>query len=108
MRCWPFASFTTTTRTFFSFSGDCTSLYGVSPIDLPAYFVSIGFGSKLSMWLTPPRMKSQITRFAFCGKIGSPVGGCQAVLRPHLARQHRADRNAPQPAEDVAAEEGGG
>jgi hypothetical protein len=50
---------------------------GVSPMDLPAYFVSIGFGSKLSMWLTPPRMKSQITRFAFCGITGSPLGGCQ-------------------------------
>ena len=40
-----------------------------------AYFVSIGFGSKLSMWLTPPFMKSQMTLFAFGAKCGSPSGG---------------------------------
>ena len=28
--------------------------YGVSAIVLPAYLLSIGLGSKLSMWLTPP------------------------------------------------------
>src|SRR4029450_1597282 len=30
----------------------------------PAYFSSAGFGSKVSTWLTPPVMKSEITAFA--------------------------------------------
>ena len=39
----------TTSRSRASFFGFCTSAYGVSAIVLPAYFVSIGFGSKLSI-----------------------------------------------------------
>src|SRR5262245_15477556 len=61
-----------------SFSGLSTPLYGVSSIVLPAYFVSSGLMSKLSTWLTPPHMKSQITDFAFGVKCGLPSGKCDA------------------------------
>ena len=40
----------------------------------PAYLVSAGFGSKVSTWLTPPLMKSEITavaRGAKCGALGA-------------------------------------
>ena len=60
-----------------SFLGSCVSANGVSAIVLPAYLVSIGLGSKLSMWLTPPFMNSQITLLAFGAKCGCPVGGDQ-------------------------------
>jgi hypothetical protein len=53
-------------------------LKGVSRIVLPAYLVSIGLGSKLSMWLTPPFMNSQMTLLAFGVKWGLPVGGAHA------------------------------
>jgi len=39
-------------------------------IGWPAYLVSAGFGSNKSMWLGPPCMNNQITRFAFGAKCG--------------------------------------
>jgi len=59
---------------------------------LPAYFVSMGFGSKLSMWLTPPFMKSQITFLAFGVKCGRPSGG---VHRAELAAPASRWRSVP-------------
>ena len=56
----------TTRRSSASFLGSWVSAKGVSAIVLPAYLLSIGLGSKLSIWLTPPFMKSQITLLA-CG-----------------------------------------
>src|SRR6476620_7685092 len=44
---------------------------------LPAYLLTSGLGSKLSRWLVPPIMKSQMTRFAFGAKWGLPSGGDQ-------------------------------
>ena len=58
--------------------GSWTSSNGVSAMVLPAYFVSIGFGSKLSTWLTPPFMNSQMTLLALGGKCGWPSGGVQS------------------------------
>ncbi len=75
LRCWPLASLMTTTRASASLSGFCTSLNGVSAMDLPAYLSSIGLGSKLSRWETPPFMKSQITLLAFGRACGCPSGG---------------------------------
>ena len=54
-----------------------TSLNGVSAIVLPAYLLSAGLGSKLSRWLTPPIMNSQMTLLAFGAKCGRPLGGVQ-------------------------------
>src|SRR5262245_47232831 len=54
-----------------------TFLKGVSSMDLPAYFVSSGFTSKLSTWLTPPQRKIQMTDLARGGKCALPSGGCQ-------------------------------
>ena len=57
-----------------------------SPLTLPssgwpAYFVSAGLGSKVSTWLTPPDMNSEITAVARglkCGGFGAyglkPIG----------------------------------
>src|SRR5262249_28527000 len=53
------------------------SVYGVSLIDIPAYRLSAHFGSKLSTWLTPPIMKSQMTLLTFGAKCGRPSGGAQ-------------------------------
>ena len=53
-----------TTRSFARYGDVSTSLYGVSAIVLPAYSLSAGLGSKLSMWLAPPTMNSQITLLA--------------------------------------------
>src|SRR5437867_1232085 len=42
---------------------------------LPSYFSSIGFGSNVSTWDTPPFMKRKITRFAFglkCSSLRTP------------------------------------
>src|SRR3954464_13765060 len=44
---------------------------------LPAYLLTSGLGSKLSRWLVPPTMKSQMTRFAFGAKWALPSGGDQ-------------------------------
>ena len=52
-------------------------LCGLSLIVLPACLVNSGLGSKLSRWLTPPRIISQMTRFARGGKWGLPSGGIQ-------------------------------
>src|SRR5437868_166803 len=42
---------------------------------LPAYLARAGLGSKLSTWLTPPHMNSQMTLFAFGVKWARPSGG---------------------------------
>src|SRR3954451_1314400 len=72
-----------TTRSIASFLGFNTSEKGVSAIVLPAYLFNIGFGSKLSTWLQPPFMNSQITFFAFGAKCGTPVGGDQPDSLPN-------------------------
>src|SRR4051812_21079776 len=64
-----------------------TCLNGVSAIEVPAYLFRAGFGSKLSRWLTPPIMNSQITLFAFGAKCGKPVGGDHGA--PSLAKPSR-------------------
>src|SRR6476660_5684204 len=69
----------TTTRASFSLSGFWTSLYGVSPIGLPANLSNSGFGSNVSRWLTPPFMNSQMTLLALGGKCGLPSGGAHAA-----------------------------
>src|SRR4051794_23733831 len=76
------------TRSTASFFGSNTLAYGVSEIVLPAYLVSIGLGSNVSMWLTPPFMNSQITLLAFGAKCGRPFGGAQApeLPKPSLCR----------------------
>ncbi len=57
--------FATCSRTFFKKGEPKTvDLYGDSAIVLPAYRSMAGLGSKLSRWLTPPRIISQITRLA--------------------------------------------
>ena len=56
-----------------------TSLYGVSAIVLPAYLFRAGLGSKLSTWLVPPIMNSQMTLLALGGKCGLPSGGGPVV-----------------------------
>src|SRR6185436_13416512 len=62
---------------------------------LPAYLFSSGFGSKLSMWLVPPIMKSQITVLALGLKWGLPSGGRHAPASSFspaeaFAVEHRA------------------
>ena len=52
-------------------------MYGVSAIVLPAYLLSSGLGSKLSRWLVPPIMNSQMTLLALGAKCGRPSGGDQ-------------------------------
>ena len=91
LRWLPLAS-GTTSRSRASFFGSCTEANGVSAMVLPAYFVSMGFGSKLSMWLTPPFMKSQITFLAFGVKCGRPSGG---VHRAELAAPASRWRSLP-------------
>src|SRR5579872_1431754 len=44
-------------------------------MDLPAYLLSSGLGSKPSRWLTPPAMKIQMTLLALGWKWGRPSGG---------------------------------
>src|SRR5258706_8347214 len=63
--------------TIFAFTrfGSSTSLYGVSPIDLPAYLFNSGLGSNDSRCETPPHRKIQITDFARGRKCGRPSGG---------------------------------
>src|SRR5438094_6484706 len=73
-------------RSMASFLGFCTSAKGVSAIAVPAYLVTIGLGSKLSKWLTPPFMKSQMTLFAFGVKCGRPVGGDPLTSSPNTSR----------------------
>ena len=61
-------------------------------------FVSAGFGSKLSMWLTPPRMNNQITLFALGAKCGRPSGGDHPVSpgeTPNASRCSMAERATP-------------
>jgi hypothetical protein len=51
---------------------------GVSLYVFPAKRLRAGLGSKLSTWLVPPIMNSQMTFFALGGKWGLPSGGVQA------------------------------
>ena len=96
------------TRASLSFSGFCASAYGVSLIDLPAYLVSSGLGSNVSMWRQPPFMNSQMTLLALGVKCGWPSGGCQAS--GSLARsnavlgQHRAECQAGEAQAEVGEE----
>src|SRR6266446_2538222 len=63
---------------------------------LPAYWFRAGLGSKVSTWLTPPNMNSQITRlafgwngrFAFALKHGSKHQPRQA--HPGISQKHSA------------------
>ena len=71
------------------------SAYGVSAIVLPAYRFRAGLGSKLSRWLVPPIMNSQITFLALGGKMGpvrrAPGGRLRRIgSRDPVAVQHRA------------------
>src|SRR4051794_17575044 len=49
---------------------------------LPPNLLRAGLGSKLSMWLVPPIMKSQMTLLAFGAKCGRPSGGDQVESAP--------------------------
>src|SRR5262245_12117956 len=73
---WTLCSPTTTSRRFFFKCGESSvSLYGDSAMVLPACLLSSGFGSKVSIWLAPPTMKSQMTLLALGAKCGLPSGG---------------------------------
>ena len=76
---WPLASFGTTIRTLSVSLFLSASAYGVSAIVLPAYRFSAGLGSKLSRWLVPPIMNSQMTFLALGRKCGLPVGRAPAA-----------------------------
>src|SRR5438046_2101746 len=63
---------------------------------LPWYFVSSGLGSKLSMWLTPPTMNSQMTALALGLKCGTPPGrGLAESARATPSRWSNAARASP-------------
>src|SRR5262245_21838717 len=50
---------------------------------LPLYLVRLGLGSKLSTWLTPPHMNSQMTFLALGVKCGLPSGlACLLLAKP--------------------------
>ena len=101
--------FATCSRTFLRKGEPKTAcLCGLSLIVLPACLVSSGLGSKLSRWLTPPRIISQMTRFARGGKWGLPSGGtqpCTGSARSHaVAVEHRARGQADEAHADVGQE----
>src|SRR5262245_45195734 len=88
----------TCSRTFLRCSESRAALRGVSPIVFPAYRSRAGFRSKLSRWLTPPRIMSQTTLLAFGGKWGPPSGGAAGVAAPARAipsRWRRAPSTSP-------------
>src|SRR5437899_11260343 len=62
-----------------------TFMNGVSTMDLPAYWFSSGFTSKLSTWLTLPQRIMQMNDLARAGQGGYPSGGCllEAGDTPH-------------------------
>src|SRR4051812_1425145 len=68
---------------------------------LPAYFVTSGLGSKLSRWLVPPIMNSQMTRLARGAKCGLPSGAVQGSPEstvsglPHPSRCNSAPNASP-------------
>ncbi len=72
---------------------------------LPAYLVSSGLGSKVSRWLTPPFMNSQMTLLAFGGKCGLPSGGAQAPSEPR-ATPSRCEHGAQGQAGEAHAQVG--
>src|SRR3954447_13953505 len=66
----------------------------------PAYFSSCGFGSKRSMWLGPPSMKSQITDLtlgAKCGGFGASGSAAAADARSWARRKLNASDPRPLP-----------
>ena len=67
-------------------------------ISLPAHLLS--FGSKVSMWLTPPHMNRKMTDFALGGKCG-PVSG---ILDLPGLRPERAQRDAEEAAAGLVEE----
>ena len=71
-------------------------MYGVSAIVLPAYLLSAGLGSKLSRWLAPPIMNSQMTLLALGAKVRLAVGRRPAgrFAGEPVAMQHGAQRQA--------------
>src|SRR5438874_8478711 len=86
----------TTSRECLTKSGDLSgSGNGVSANVLPAYFVSAGFGSKLSSWLTPPERKTQMTDFAFGVRCGLPSGGAHFASDANPSRWSIAPRASP-------------
>src|SRR5262245_29034922 len=64
---------------------------------LPAYWLRAGLGSKLSTWLVPPTMNSQMTLLALGGKCGLPSGGDQRPSSAHTtpSRASMAPRARP-------------
>ena len=65
---------------------------------LPAYLLSAGLGSKLSTWLVPPTMNSQMT-FLASGRevrpaVGRRPGGLAVGPRDAVAVEHRAQDQA--------------
>ena len=86
----------TTSRECFANSGDLSgSSNGVSANVLPAYLVSAGFGSKLSIWLTPPERNTQMTLFAFGAWCGLPSGGAHFTSEPMPSRWSIAPSASP-------------
>ena len=75
---WPLASSGTTIRRLPVSLLLRAAANGVSAIVLPAYRFRAGLGSKLSRWLVPPIMNSQMTFLALGVKWGFPSGGFQA------------------------------
>ena len=67
-RMWPLAWSASRTRTFLLWGSETAPANGVSAMVLPAYWTSAGLGSKLSTWLVPPTMNSQITFLTRGGK----------------------------------------
>ncbi len=68
-----------------------TSANGVSAIVLPAYCVSMGLGSKLSMWLMPPFMNSQMTLLALGAQRACRRAVPTGLIRDAVALEHRAE-----------------
>src|SRR4051812_38549515 len=81
-------------------------------MDFPAKRSNSGLGSNDSRWLTPPRMKSQITLFAFGGKCGKPFGGDHGSSarampsRASIAPSARPVKPIPMSARNVRRERG--
>src|SRR5262245_7270535 len=69
---------------------------------MPAYLLRAGFGSKLSTWLVPPSIKSQMTCLALGAKWGSPGLPALAALampsRNSIAPSARPVKPMPQSA----------
>jgi hypothetical protein len=64
----------------------------IASMIVPAYLLS--FGSKVSMWLTPPHMNSKITDLAFCGSFCA-AGKPPANLPSSAQRAPTAEPSSP-------------